>query len=388
VPLLLALGLLASAPPSLQANREVPFTTNDSQIIVPATVNGRSLKLIFDTGFSLAVIADTTVDLGKPSGTTTLEDFVGRVQATTVPIKTLKLGDVSIPISGEDAIQQPGVSEFGGGVHVDGLMGFTVIKDSITEINFQNKKFIFHPVGTDLAKRVPDNKRTFLVPMEPAGTRSIILGVKIGGAPLHMALDTGNAFYATVNRDVLERVGAWDPAKEPKFLQESGVASGSVTSWAKKIKDASIFSVPVPESTWDIIDRPAADSILDGTVGFEFLKNFNVTFDFKRRLVWLENWSGRVVDPPIGELGISAAWSKRRKAVMVARVCEGSPAAEAGIQQGDTILNLDDADLNAIPFLKLRHLFMGAVGSKVKLTVAHDGVSRQLTLDRAELVNP
>ncbi len=41
-------------------------------------------------------------------------------------------------------------------------MGFAVIKNYITEINFQKKKFIFHPKTLNITKRKPDNKRTFL----------------------------------------------------------------------------------------------------------------------------------------------------------------------------------------------------------------------------------
>ena len=46
--------------------------------------------------------------------------------------------------------------------HCDGIMGFEVIRDEVTEINFQNDKFIFYPKTLDITKRVPDNKRTFL----------------------------------------------------------------------------------------------------------------------------------------------------------------------------------------------------------------------------------
>jgi hypothetical protein len=386
--LLFATAVLA---PAKQASPigEVPFVIADGQIVVAATVNNRDLHLIFDTGFASIAIVDTTIDLGKPSGTQTLTDFVGTVEVQAVPLKSVKLGNVTLAIKDEEALQQSGIAEFGSGTHVDGLMGFAAIKDMVTEIDFKDKKFIFFPANTDLSKRVPDNKTTFLLPMEPIGTRSIILPVKDGNGKLfHMALDTGNAFYATVNRDGLERNGLWKEGQEPKFIEESGVASGSVNSWSKRMKDMTIFGVPVPLSVWDIIDRPAADSVMDGTVGFDFLKHFNITFDFKHRYVWLENFSGTVVDDPEGSLGISAIWSKNRKAVVIVRVSPESPADKAGIKQGDNLLSLDDDDLGEMSYRKIRMLLRGAIGSKAKLTVSRNGISRRVTLVREELVNP
>lgn len=368
---------------------EVPFAIEGGQIIVEATLNKRSLRLIFDTGYGGSVICDTTVDIGKPNGTETLQDFVGTLEVATVPIKSLLFGKIPIPMGGEEANQQPGVSRMSGATHIDGLMGFSVIKDSITEINFKDKKFVFHPATEDLSKRKPDNKTTFLVPMEPLGARAIVLPVTTpSGKPCHMALDTGNAFYATLNRDALERVGLWPEGQAPKFMSEAGVASGTVKSWYKRLKNMNIFTVPVAESVWDIIDRPASNSLSDGTVGFQFLQNFNITFDFKKRLVWLENWSGKVSEPAEGNLGIAAAWSKRSESAIVFFVSPDSPAEKAGIKEGDHLLDLDDNDLTNMSYTRMRKLLAGPVGSKVKLSVSHDGVSRRLTLVREELVNP
>src|SRR5438309_11488267 len=85
---------------------EVPFRIADDALMVDATVNGSKVSLIFDTGFGGSVLISDTVDIGPPSGTTTLQDFVGQFQARTVKVKSLKLGPMSIESSGMNAIQQ------------------------------------------------------------------------------------------------------------------------------------------------------------------------------------------------------------------------------------------------------------------------------------------
>ena len=52
---------------SLQEVKEVPFRIGDDAIIVDVSVNGRSASLMYDTGFSGAVVIGDSLDIGKPT---------------------------------------------------------------------------------------------------------------------------------------------------------------------------------------------------------------------------------------------------------------------------------------------------------------------------------
>src|SRR5690349_17509849 len=95
MPLLSALLTLALGPQVAPTN-SVPFRIAEDAIIVDAAVNGRPVSLMFDTGFSASVQVSDQVNIGKPTGTMGLRDFVGTFEAPTVKIKTLKLGAQSI----------------------------------------------------------------------------------------------------------------------------------------------------------------------------------------------------------------------------------------------------------------------------------------------------
>ena len=223
---------LGQSPPATAAD-EVPFEIDGSTMVVPATIKGHSLRMIFDTGFGGDAVVDETLDLGKPSGTTRLRDFVEEFDAPFYTIKEFLLGNKKIKATSFEVVAQPGASEFGEYTHVDGIMGFSIIKDFVTEINFEHTKFIFHPSTEDISTRKPDNVKTFLLPMLPIGINAIVLPVMTpDGKRLNMSLDTGNQFYATSHKDVLERVGLWLPSQEPKFIIGTGVASGEVPARA------------------------------------------------------------------------------------------------------------------------------------------------------------
>lgn len=391
VPALLALLLHGAHAPSLhraQAPVEVPFHRTEYSIIVDAFVNGRPVSLMFDTGFSGAVDADNTLDLGKPTGSAALRDFVRVTDAPTVKITALKLGSKSIDPEGMDAVlTPPGDYSFAYNRHCDGLMGFQVIKRNVTEINFETNKFIFYPDSYDISKRTPDNKKTFLLKMLPTGNAAIELeAVTPAGKSMVLALDTGNAFYATTHRDVMERIGLWD-GREAKYGSLAGVASGAVESWSVKMPPLTIFGVPVSSSVWDVIDLPSSSADSDGTVGFGFLKNFNITIDYERRRVWLENFTGTAANEPEGELGISAGYSPSRRAILIVRVSPDSPAEKAGVKEGDEILAVDGVDLVHQTLRQMRLILKGPIGSKVKLAISHNGVLKRFEVDRQPLVN-
>ena len=379
------------AVPAAQKPVEVPFRVGERAMIVDATINGRTIALMFDTGFGGHVVVGDHINLGKPTGKMTLRDFVGQLEADTVKITSMKLGGRKMKL-GSDALAviQAGANYSANyNMHCDGIMGFAVIKDNITEINFEKKCFIIYPDGYDITKRPVDNKKTFLSKLLPKGNSSMEMRVATkDGKPLTLALDTGNAFYATTHKEVLERTGLWTPGKKPKFMKSSFVASGAVDSWSIRLNEMNIYGVPVASGVWDIIDLPSSSADHDGTVGFGFLKNFNILIDYDKRRVWMQNWTGKTADEEPGDVGINAFYDDRSKRTLIYRVVPESPAAKAGIKERDALIAVDGKEIGNVGWRRLGSLFEGPKGSKVEVTVSRAGGALQkFTLERTELVN-
>jgi predicted aspartyl protease len=368
---------------------ETPFRTTETAMIVDAKVNGKNLSFMFDTGFGGYVVCDSGINLGKADQKMSLKDFVGVLEVDAVKIKSLYLGEEKIPV--EDtalAVMQPGAdNSLNYGMHCDGIMGLSVIKNTITEINFENKKFRFYPNSYDITKKVPDNKKTFLAKLLPSGFNSLEMLVKTKTGSMVLALDTGNSFYATTHKEVLDRLGIWPISKKPDFMTISGVASGTVDSFSIKMPDVTIFGVPVEAPIFDIIDLPKSDADGDGTIGFGFLKNFNITIDYARRRVWLENFTGKVKDEEPGDAGVRCAWDAKSKYWRVVQAVNKGPAAEAGIKVGDNLLAIDGVEQGNMGFERLNNQFKGRIDSEVQLTLSRKGDLYKATLKRKPLFN-
>jgi len=368
---------------------EVPFRIADDAIVVDVEINGKSASLMFDTGFSGAVVIGDTVNLGKPTGKVQLRDFVGSFEAKTTKIESLKIGGHAMAAEDLEAVQVPGgryTESYG--THVDGILGFQPFSNGVFEINFERKVLVFHPSSVDVSQRTPDGKRTFLAKMLPRGHDSVEMSCKLeNGERMYLALDTGNAFYATTHKDVLERVGLWKEGRKPEFMGLSMVASGPVGSFKLAMPAMEIFTVPVEGSVWSIIDLPSSSAEHDGTVGFGFLKNMNTILDTGRRRVWMENFTGRFSDPAQGSVGVAAFHDPSRGRVRIASVTPGSPAASAGIQRGDDLLAINGAEVVNLGWRELERLLAGEAGSKVELAYSRSGELRRVELERAVLVN-
>lgn len=361
----------------------------DQAIIAKATVNGKEVSCMFDTGFSGAFILSDEFNVGAATGTMTLRDFVGEFQAKTVAIKSVKVGEVAMDKEGMTVTQQPTahMSE-SYRTHTDGIMGLQVMAKRVFQINFQNKEFRYYPDTYDITKVPVDNKKTFLAKMLPTGHNSVELQVEASnGNKMTLALDTGNAFFGTTHRDVLEDLGLWTKDKKADFMGQSGVASGAVDSFYLLMQDLKVFGVPVKYSNWSIIDAPSGSAESNGTVGYQFLKNFNITIDLKRRRVLLEAWKDDVNYYPEGTTGILGAYFEERKRVTVFRVIPGSPADKAGIKPGDSVLSIDGKDLGMDTFEALDNKLKGPKGSKVAVAISHAGSLARYDLVREYLVN-
>ncbi len=379
-------ALTAAAP---QAAIEAPFRVTDRAIIVDAKVNGKDVSMMFDTGFSGAFVLSDSIDFGKPTGAINLKDFVGTFEAPTHKVTSYEFGGRKMDPTGLEIVQMPqdGMTE-SYGTHVDGIMGYQAISHSVVEINFERKVFIFHPKSVDIRDRKPDNKRTFLAKMLPVGVDSIELMVKTkDGESLVLALDTGNSFYATTHKDVLERVGLWKEGRRPEFMTQAFVASGPVASWYYEMEDARIYGVPVERSTWSIIDLPSSSADHDGTVGFGFLKNFNIIIDTDRRRVWLDNFTGRVSDDDSGAPGFIAVWDPGRESMRVVVLTPGSPASEAGVRVGDVLLGVDGKEMRRMEYRQVMSMLEGPVDTEVAVSLSRNGELIRMEIPRRALVN-
>lgn len=389
---LVALGAQTAASadliPKLSQAIEVPMDFEGTAIFLRGSINGKPAQFFFDTGFSGAILISDQIDVGPKAGTIPLVDFVGVHEVPTVKVNTVTIGGMKFNPKNLEVPQEQ-VSDIGEsyGKHCDAMLGFELFSPYVFELNFKNKKLIFHPSDkVDISKRKPDNVNTFLLEMLPFGEDQVNLVVSYKEHKIPLAFDTGNAFFLTTFKEFLTKFGVYNE-DTPQFMKQSMVASGATDSFAWWAHDWKIGTIPLDHAVFDILDLPSTSAHFGGTIGIGFIQKFNSTIDFRRRLVWMERVEPYKFEPPKAELGIHCAFDEKKGRWRIFALTKNSPASNAGLQRGDILFGVDDADIRNMTRKQLEDLIDGPQGSEAKVTVSRGGNLMRFKVKREHLIN-
>ncbi|MGH9734741.1 MAG: PDZ domain-containing protein [Candidatus Acidiferrales bacterium] len=129
------------------------------------------------------------------------------------------------------------------------------------------------------------------------------------------------------------------------------------------------------------------DPELAGVIGAGLLQRFNIVLDYPHKQIIFEANSNFKNYDEEDKSGIALiASGTGLKTLHVAHVEAKSPAAEAGIQQGDVIAGIDDEPAADISLASAREMFRD-VGHKYKLLIQRGDKTKEVTIQTARLLD-
>jgi hypothetical protein len=211
------------------------------------------------------------------------------------------------------------------------------------------------------------------------------------GAPLRINVDTGDNSGVSLRPDLWRR---WKKAhpKAPATLMANWMpALGKVVAeeevWAEELElgDLLLRGVPVKENN-------AANMAHDATLGLAALKRLRLIVDGNKEIAHVQ---ARKEPPPayehnrIGAVFIPPEQSKDE--ALVAYVIKESPAYNAGVRNGDRLLEIDGHDVTrwrTDPDQMALLDFGRPVGTKMKLALRRDGKPYWATVVMRQILGP
>lgn len=345
---------------------------------VDAKINGRTAELVFDTGSGdFLITSNALAHFGlrtiKPSSNDSAAQFViGETDECA-----LRLGKREVKVHFRvlaipDYVQP----------NFDGIIGWWPLRHNVLHLDWNKMRVSLsgHAPSQDQAWN-----RVKLVPDTGTLELAIPYADRTNGV---LCVDTGSPCGLELSEFRWQewRVAHPDaPATLATVFSPRGGFSVIEEAWADRISIGPITLYEVP------ILRSAATNEwgtqYEGTLGLAALKRLELIVDGKSGLAFLQSKKDRPSTYEHNRLGAVFVPAEGYTNRAVARVVQGSPAFEAGIRDGDILLQVDDVRVTSWSARWLEK-FYKKPGTKLKLTLDRNGKEFTTSATLRQILSP
>lgn len=252
------------------------------------------------------------------------------------------------------------------GEKIDGIIGYSVLNRYIFHINYDSLRISIFSNGR---LKYPRGGWLYepIIRTLPIQTARIKDAIEVNSRFL---FDIGAGLCLMLNKEFVEDSSFLDK-KRILYAKEAEGVGGKVDMYLTVIKEARIGpfkfrSVPVFifDDKYNITSYP----YLNGLIGNDLLRRFNVFLNYPKREFYLTPNShyNDLFDYAYSGLELYLIDDK----VILGDVAEGSPAAAAGLKEGDVVVSINNIIGNNLQLFKMA---MQAIGEKIRMIVARDG---------------
>lgn len=319
----------------------IPIVTTPSGLVtIRGRINGKPVLALVDTGAPYTALDEGFARRNGIALKQTVTPGRNRVRVFEGTIQSMQLGPVTQNGGRLAAVDLAGMGQVMR-APIQMILGADYLRNMAVEFDFDRVRMRLRRSGS----APPAGITVPLGIMAPANR--FIIGMTIGDVPVNRVLiDTGINATLSVTTAVWKRLplagvpvtsaqafSLYGPAIWP-LARFEGAAIGPARIGAK---------IDVLADPDGILDTPA-----DGLIGMEALRFFNVFLDAKARIMTLSPRSIPHVTPPPSTIGVLG--NRVERGFQVGHVMKNSPAARAGIADGDVICSINgDSIANGTP---------------------------------------
>ncbi len=370
----------------------LPFTTQRNLIIVAARLNGQGpYNFLLDTGVGTSLLTDPALTdlLHLAHGS---EYKLLGVGGTDSGLRAYEATNVRVSLPGVEA---PGLSwlvlnsdvlDLSGyvGMPIHGIIGADLFQSFVVTIRPEQRQLLLTDPAT---YRAPHGRRwarlplllehdkaylTALVQQQPAAAGALPL-------PLRLLLDTGagHALSLETTSDLRLHLPAVR-LRTDLGRGLTGLISGSLGRVAAM--QLGRYHLPgvltsFPDSSQVHERLSGSERLRNGSVGYEVLKRFTTVIDYPHRQLLLRPTAAlrEPFEHDMCGLDLLATGPDYRR-YLVQRVVPNSPAASAGIAEGEELISINFLPINVFSLTDLSHMLHSQDGRVLLLLLRrHDG---------------
>jgi len=257
----------------------------------------------------------------------------------------LELSDVVLPRETVAVIDLASLEPLSGR-RLSGIIGYGLFAHYVVKIDYGARRVDLYPFdgyrysgeGTILPLRI-EKQHFYVAARVRMPGRDPIDG--------EFMLDTGAPMTSVAfNRPAVERFRLLESLKGRIVDRSFAGLGGETAEILGRASELDLGDLRIPNLTVTFSQDTAgtlASKDFDGVIGGELLRRFTVIFDSPHRRLILEK-NGHFGDPfehNMSGIALRAEGSHRRTSLRIHRIVAGSPAAEAGLREGDRLEAID-----------------------------------------------
>jgi predicted aspartyl protease len=370
--------------------REIKFELINNLPLVQARVNNSGpLWFIFDTGATNTVIDTkraTALNL-KAKGKIVSTGAAGQAEAQRVR-------DVTIQFPGFEiarlTIYTLPIDFFSAhfGIPISGIIGNDIIGRVVAEIDYQNRALSFYDAATYQAEVNPDSQ-TFPVTLQD-GLPMIQGKFELANRSFSgtLEIDTGSTGAIQINTPFVRRHRLLSLVRRSKKERLGGVG-GTAEAVTTRLETVTLGKYRLANSIGKLSLATQGDYSsrrYDGLLGGQIFRRFKLVVDLsRRRIIFQPNSS--LNEPFEADMsGLELVADGDDLATYVIDDLEpDTPATEAGIKGGETLLAIDGRAASEFSLEEIRRMFMYD-GREYDLTLKRDAETIHIKLKLRRLV--
>ncbi len=398
--------------PDGQKHEKVKFQLVNNLIIVPIEVNGTPLSFVLDTGVSTPILFNLSdkdsIQINEVSEVTIRGLGVGEpIQALRSRNNSFKLGGIENKSQRLYVVLDKSLNFSPSlGIPIHGIIGYDLFRDFVVEMNYSSRNIKFHDPDYYTYKT---NKKNQTLALSLVSKKAYVDGEVLlkddEKVSVRMLLDTGSSDAIWLFENEVIRV------PEIHYVDFLGRGlGGDVYGKRTQVKSMKLGDFTIKNAKAAFPDKESFNAIKslgnrNGSLGGEVLKRFNIIFDYRNQKITLRkngnfsapfqyNFSGidlqhdgvryvaeRLANPSglvtekedtYGNVQILMENTTRLSLVpeiVVSGIRAGSPAAEAGLKEGDVILAVNGKSIHSYKLQEVLQMLNEKKGKRIRVLI-------------------
>jgi hypothetical protein len=346
-------------------------------IMLKALVNDQPVRLLIDTrSGSTALFAHAAKRIGLEWTPPAQAPAPGRLAAGRSHVARFDTGSGPVPFVFNVA-DVPQYEQAG----IDGVLSWTNLKGEILFLDGERRQFAAIAAIPEWAKdwpRYPIKTGTSGLVMQTGNSDILIDTVNDAGLVL------GEQQWRKWTR---QQAGAPYTLKAYRIPQKGPVV--------ERVYHAERFTAGSFELGTILVERDSGSSAADYdlSLGLEALSRLLIIADIPNGVVYVKPSQTAPSPPDYNRLGaVFIPRNPDTAGMLTAVVADGSPAAQAGIRDGDALLRVDDLDVtqwrSQPGILPLGRFWAQPAGTRIPLEIQRNGKALQIEVTLGDFLNP